>query len=133
MKKLIIGLFASVLMSTGLVAFTGSSATADPYPGTVATNCHASGQSLVRKNRAPKSKLRVSTAGNGTPMGSLRATYKRLPGSSKSVTRGYPGGTKSFRGPRLRKAGRYKVTVKYLPSANSVFKPCRDSYRLRVR
>lgn len=134
MKRLIIGLFSAILMSTGLVAFAGSSATAAPYPGTVFTACDAGGGHRVHSGDSPHSWLRVKTAGNGTPRGSFTATYQLVHGdSAKSVTGKYKGGKKSFSGPKLGAEGRYQVRVNFHPRSGSVYKPCHDSYTLRVR
>ncbi|WP_134739904.1 hypothetical protein [Nocardioides sp. 503] len=132
MKKLIVGLLASFLIASGLVAFTGSPSTAAcPYTGCIATSSSITGPKSVKQNTAPKFKINVRANGNARPRGSVKVTVKG-PGVNNTRTTSFTGSPKSVKGPRLRKAGRYTVTMVFTPAKNSVWKGSRDSYKLKV-
>ncbi|WP_193609691.1 hypothetical protein [Nocardioides lijunqiniae] len=135
MKKLIVGLLASFLIASGLVAFTGSPSTAAcPYTGCIATNSNISGPGAVRQNTAPTFKISVTPrAGNARVRGSVKITVARKGGGFKNTrTTSYTGSRKSVKGPRLRKTGRYTVTMVFTPARNSVYRASKDSYSLKV-
>ncbi|MCW2797037.1 hypothetical protein [Nocardioides sp.] len=135
MKKLIVGLFAALLMGTGLVAFTdGAAVAACPYTGCIDTSTDAGGQHVVRRGSRPSTIVRVFTAGNGQPKGTVFVTYERVKGGfSKTVTVGYHGHSVSFKGPVLTKTGKYKVVAHFSPKSGSPWSPSQDSYGLKVR
>jgi hypothetical protein len=134
MKKLIIGLFAAILMGTGLVAFTGGSAIAAcPYTGCVDTNTNASGDTSLERGDRPVTTVKVKTDGNATPKGDIKVIYQRIKGGFyRTKTVAYSGGKIEITGPRLRKLGRYTITTKYIPRSSSVYDRSRDSYKVRV-
>jgi hypothetical protein len=135
MKKLIIGLFAAILMGSGLVAFTGGSAVAAcPYTGCVDTTTNASGDTSLERGDRPVTTVKVKTDGNATPKGDIKMIYQRVKGGFyRTKTVSYSGGKVEITGPRLKKLGRYTVTAKFIPNDNSVFARSSDSYSLRVR
>jgi len=135
MKKLIIGLFAAILMGSGLVAFTGGSAIAAcPYTGCVSTNTVVFGDTSLERGDRPVSHVKVKTDGNATPKGSIKMIYDRVKGGfHRTKTVDYNGGKIQVVGPRLKKLGRYIVTAKFIPNEGSVFGRSSDSYSLRVR
>lgn len=134
MKKLFVGLFATLLMGAGLVGVTpGSAVAACPYTGCVTTSTDAGGPHRLASGHRPRTVVKVSAAGNPKPSGSLRVTYERVKGGfSETITKGYSGGVERFRGPVLKKEGRYTVTVKFVPGSNSVWKKSADGYELVV-
>lgn len=133
MKKLIIGLFAAILMSAGLVAFSGSTATADPYPGTVDTTTQTNANN-VRQGRKATVRTDVFTAGNGTPKGHLDIVVKRDAGGFVfRTTRWYDGTTDVVQTPKLKKKGRYTVSARFDARDGSVFKNSSDSTTFRVK
>ena len=124
MKKLALAVLAAVLLLAG-------PALADPYPATVATTTKASGDD-VRKGKAPRTHVRV-TAGNTEPKGKLHLSYERVKGGfAAEKTVKYAGGKVTVTGPKLEKAGKYKVVVRYVPKPDSVWKPSKDSYTFKV-
>lgn len=131
MKKLIVGLFVAMLMGTGLVAFTSSSATAAcPYTGCVDTTTHLRGPGHIEPRHRATFRVKVTTDGNATPKGTVRLTIRK-PGSSFSREHSLVGGKTTFRSKRLAR-GHYRVTAKYIPKPGSVFKRSSDSMGLRV-
>ncbi|MDN4174531.1 hypothetical protein QWY28_16340 [Nocardioides sp. SOB77] len=124
-------LAASVLVTAGLAA-TAPAAVAEPYPGTVFTACDIGGRANVPDAKPrPRSTVHVKTAGTASPAGTLKVTYLRMKGGYKSKQSvAYSGRSKGFAGPRLAKRGRYKVSVRFVPRAGSVWKPCSDQYFL---
>ena len=128
MKKLIVGLLAAFLMTTGLVAFTSSTATAAcPYTGCIATKTIASDK--VTRNKVVV-KVRVKPVGsNGTPKGLVKLKVKGP--EFASTTKGIRGSTSLSIG-KL-KPGKYTYTVSYVPSGGSVFKKSSTTGSFRIK
>lgn len=93
MKKLIVGLLAAFLMTTGLVAFSSSPSSAAPadcpYDGCVATNTVGVGVGVIQKRKGKKNigkgiiAVRVDAQGSNTvPVGKVDLTVKKK-GSTK--------------------------------------------------
>ncbi|MCD4526927.1 hypothetical protein [Nocardioides sp. cx-173] len=137
MKKLIIGLLASFLMATGLVAFSGTSATAAcPYTACVATKTtvKAPGSVRVKKKAAITVTVKPTRAGNGVVRGNVVVTIKKNGGGFSQTLRGaYGGKAKKFTTRALNKVGAYKVTVKFTPAKNSIYKASNRSKTFRVK
>ena len=94
--KLFASLIAAAAMTlTMLVATPVTSATAAPYPGTVATKSSYAVQGSVKRNRAVKAAYRVSARGNARPVGTVTVRiYKIVNGRFrfiKSITQRYVG------------------------------------------
>ena len=124
MKKLIVGLLASFMVAAGLVAFSGTPATAAcPYTACIATTTKATVPARVRPKRAATITVRVTPArsGNAAVRGSLTVTVKG-PRYSKVIRTSYTGAAKRVRTTRLVRKGRYTVTAKFTPPANSIYK-----------
>lgn len=126
MKKLIVGMLFAALAACGLVGLSGTSATAaDPYPGTVATNITVKAKQTVAVGAKARIKITVKATGsNAKPTGQVEVTVKRVGGGAKFSKRfnNYTGKKVKF-SPRITKAGKYKVKVKYIPTGQSVYKP----------
>lgn len=132
MKKLIVGLFAALLTSTGLVALSGPTATAGhcPYTGCIPTDVSA--RAFSPKPGKVVVKYRVDTAGNATPRGQVRVV---LDGKRNDVRR-----IKTAPYPKVSRAvfrhvpkGRYTVKVKFIPRPSSAWGHSGDTTSVRVR
>jgi hypothetical protein len=139
MKKLIIGLFAALLMATGFVSFTSTSASAAcPYTGCIDTDVKIiSSSDSIDRGTAPSFKVKVTTDGNPKPKGTIKIVCtkpktKRSGARYASVSYDYNGGTKTFDGPVLRKVGRWTCTVKFIPNGGSVYARSSSSTKVRV-
>lgn len=131
MKKIIIGLFTAALMSAGLVAAAGTGAQAVDYPGTVATTTKASAPNAVKRGSKVAIKVAVRS-GNAAPSGKVTVTVKGK-GFSFSKTVRYVDGKIVVNSSKLKKAGTYKVIVKFDAEANSVFKNSKDTDTFKVK
>lgn len=132
MRKWIFVLLVPVLVSAGLVAISPG-VSAEPYPGTVETTPKSGGPDRVKKGKRPKTHVNVKTSGNAKPEGRLRVTYTRKAGGFKRTkTMPYEGGRVVFRGPKLKKPGKYFIKVTFLPAKDSVYKRSTRTYRIKV-
>ena len=129
MRRAVTGLIVAAALALGSITV----AVADPYPGTVGTVADADGARKVHRGKKPTTKVRVRAAGNAKPVGRLKVTYSRVDGGFRATkTVKYSGKSVSFKGPRVKKRGKYKVLVRFDPKPESVFKKSRDSYRFKV-
>lgn len=135
MKKLIAAIFAAVLMSAGLVSFTGAPATAAcPYTGCVKTNAQVTAPRVIKRGDRPKIRVVVRTKGNANARGIVRITIKRNGGGFTQIrNKAYNGTPRTVLGPNLRKPGRYTITIRFIPRPNSAFKGSVDTRTLTVR
>lgn len=130
MKKLIVGMIAAALMTTGLVAAGQTAATAAPYPGTVATSTQAAGVTT----RAPRAKVFVKvTSPEGRPSGRLTFTFVRAKGGTTyTFGRSYQKKASTYTFGGL-KPGRYTVLVSFVPPESSKYKPSNGKARVWVK
>ncbi len=135
MKRLIVGLLFAALSVCGLVAVSSAPAGADPYPGTVQTTVVVKHKKKVPVRHRIKIKVTVTAAGNAQPTGQVKIKVKRVGGGAKKFKRtvSYAGGTVKFRTGKLKRPGRYKVKVKYIPPAGSVFTPSKAISKFKVK
>jgi hypothetical protein len=130
MKKLMVGLLAAFLMTSGLVALTTSSASADcPYTGCVATSVKA--QASSRSTGTARVAYRVKVLGNAVPRGKVKVIIKNANGVVRTKTSPYPADTAADFS-NLRK-GTYTVIVKFIPAASSAYAPSSRSTKVTVR
>ena len=128
MKKLIIAMGAAVMVAAGLVAASGTTASAAPYPGTVRTSTSAVG--LGPFKGVAKVYVRV-ISDSGKPKGEVNFTFvNRKSGKSTSFSRGYDGRAKTYTFD-LNK-GRYSVLVTFVPNEGSKWKPSTAKTRVKV-
>ena len=134
MTKLISGLIAAVMTAAGLVAFSGSTAQADPpYPGTVPTYCSASSMHPTKVHNKPRVRFRAWTAGNGVPRGTVRFRVWRKGNVVRTSYRWYHGpGVQRYRLARLHRPGRYRVVARINPR-NDKYQNCSHSFPHRVK
>ncbi|WP_122818809.1 hypothetical protein [Nocardioides pantholopis] len=133
MKKLIAGVFAATLTTAGLVAVTGTAATAAPYTGTVKTVSSVTTPAPVKAGKPAIVKVKVG-AGNAKAKGKVTVVVKNKAGKivSKKVV-DYKGKTIKVKTSKLKKAGAYKVVVRFAPKRNSVFKASKSKTKISVR
>lgn len=136
MKKLIVGLFATVLLTGVLVVTTSGTANAacQVYSGCVDTVTTAYGLGTVkRKKRAIVCGKTVVRNSNAKPVGKLRFTIERNRGKYRySKTVDYRGGKVCLKTQKLRKKGGYTLVVHFLPRPKSVFNPSAGGVRFAV-
>lgn len=116
MKKLIVGLLAAFLMTTGLVAFTSTQASAAcPYSGCLNTRVFAD---ITKANKTITVGATVKAVGSSRqPKGVIKINVFKK-GYYWSQTVGAGGG--SVTTPKLKK-GKYTVTVRFIKKADSAF------------
>jgi hypothetical protein len=128
MKKLIAAVFAAVLMAAGLVAATGSTASANcnpsTYSGCIATVTKAKVQDSVKQGNTVRVCGKVKAVGSTVkPNGKLVFIVKSTNGFFQKESAAYPGGPKVCTETRaLKKKGGYTLTVKYKSPSGSVFR-----------
>lgn len=132
MKKLIAGVFAATLTTAGLVAVSGTAANADPYTGTVQTVSSVSTPAAVKAGKPATIKVKVG-AGNAKAKGKVTVVVKNKAGKtvSKAIV-DYKGKTIKVKTAKLKKAGSYKVVVRFAPKRNSVFKASKSKTKISV-
>lgn len=138
MKKLILGLLAAFLMTTGLVAFSGTSAIAAPpcgpdYPGCQKTATTSS--AAVAGSGKATIKVTVKSVGSTKkPTGSVSIKIVKK-GTSKAVytsTKSVSGGKAKFVTGKL-KGAKYTYKVTYKPTKKSIFKTSADGGSFKVK
>jgi hypothetical protein len=131
MKKLIVSLLSTLLLTTGLVAGHGATtaATAGPYTGTVDTVVDVERKRIVKQHRRNRYVITVSAGARGT----VRVlTARRDGGFRAATTRAVNGETVVVRSPRLHKRGSYRVRVRFFPAEGSVWQPSQRTKHFRV-
>jgi len=136
MGKMLSGMIAVIFMAGGLSALTIGGASADPYPGTINTACHADNLNNPRVGNPAKVRFRVGTDGNGAARGTVTFEYERR--SSEFVVKQYE---RRYDGPDAEKyafysipRGKYVVRVFFNSRpGDSVYQNCRTSFRQTIR
>lgn len=139
LKKTLVTLLTTALMSAGLAGVSSFTTTAqgadDPYVGTVPTLCDSGGPHGLARGKSPRSSLYVKPAGSGRPKGAVQVQYIHLPTDTVRGTRSltYSGKRINFRGPQLKKPGRWLIRLTFVTPSKSVYQGCKDSYTLTVK
>jgi len=142
MKKLSIGVAASAMLASGLVAGASgpAQATECDYNGcepTVTKIIDKQGDRVTNKGTSPAFIVRTRVdGGDGTPNGRIRVTFTHLKsGQTKkglTTTEAYEGGKEKIRPDgKLRKVGKWIVTAKFR-SPNGDFFGSADSTTMNV-
>ena len=122
MQKFFASLIAAVVMTAGLVAFSGGTATAAPYTGTVPTSTRIDAPNTVKINRRATVGVKVTSNGNAEPKGRVTISVTRALGGYRFTdNRAYTGSRINFTTTKLRKLGKYIVRVKFDRKPGSVF------------
>ena len=133
MKKLISGMFAAILMTAGLVAATGGTASANctpsQYSGCVDTKTKIFAPNIVPRGTKAKVCATVKAKGsNATPVGTVKFKVTRNAGGvlfKKKLA--YSGGKICVKTKRLWKVGGYTVRAKFKSPAGSIFMNSKDT------
>lgn len=128
MKKLVLGMLATALLTFGLVGVESTAAHADPYPGTVATKTKAK-VAKVGKGRRATFAVTVK-AGAAKPTGKVQVTCtkgrKKVVGAAKS----YAGAPIKVKSAALKRGG-WRCVVKF--KGTGVYKNSKVVKQVRVR
>jgi len=135
MKKTFVAAATSAALIVAPLALGASTATANPYAGSVPTKAKSKVvKKVVKKRQAPRFRFRVATGGNGKAAGKVFITVRnKRTGRTFITTRQYRGGTVTW---RLRKGlprGRYVVRIEFFTPNGSVFQNSKKIIRFRKR
>jgi hypothetical protein len=133
MKKLIAGLSTALMMSVGLIAFSGvPSESADCDGSGCATTTAVKGPRGIMAGRRPNVIVGVKSPGHRNPSGKVEFVVAKVRGSFvRSVEYPYDGQVKALLGPTLNVPGAYTVSVRYF-DPSGVYLGSSDSIRVRV-
>lgn len=115
MKKLIAALFVGILTTAGLVAVTSTapaSAACTRYVCNPTTTAAKPAPKTIRAGKPAKVRVAINTRGNVKPRGTVIITIKGK-GVNKTIRKAYTGKALNLNLGKLRKAGKYKVTVTF--------------------
>jgi hypothetical protein len=139
MKKLIVGLLAAFLMTSGLVAFSGSPASARPadcpYQGCVDTRVNAKHNV---KGKSVRVKVKVKAVGNVTPKGVVTLTVVKIKknGNFKAIDTIYSSLNKKAKTKfkvRGLKKGKYAYAAEYENNEKFGFNYSTDNGTFRIK
>lgn len=128
MRKTILFLLVGFFSASVLVAAPQATA-ADPYPGTVITNCKVRPQKDdVRKGRTNLIKAMVNVPGSkAKPKGKMTVVVKRIGGGYKQkFKKNTRGKLERFRTKKLVSEGTYRVILRFRTPKDSVFQRCTE-------
>lgn len=128
MKKLVLGMLTTALLTFGLVGVESTVAHADPYPGTVATKTKAS---LVKVGKARRATFAVTvTAGAAKPTGKVQVTCTKGGKKVTGIAKSYAGKPIKVKSAKL-KRGVARCVVKF--TGTGVYKNSKVVKKVRVR
>lgn len=132
MKKFVAGVLFALLMSAGLVAAAGTTAQADPYPGTVATKTKAKVPAKVRAGKVALCTKVIAVGSNAKPTGDVSFQVNNIGGEPFSFEKTVPyTGGKVCITKRL-KPGTYVLRVSYSSAPGTVFNDSSGSKGFQV-
>ena len=134
MTRRLLGLLVALVLATApLLAVPTPASAGCPYTSCPVTHVKVTGPPSVKRATRPALVVRVSLSGNATPVGKVVITVRRVGGGySWKRTIAYTGGSRKVLPPRVRKVGTYKVTARFTPKPNSIFRPSTGSRSFRV-
>ena len=135
MKNLFAGLIAALMMSVGLIAFTGTAANAAPCPyvGCAPTSTHIDPPNHVKRHHTARIGVRVTTPGNATPNGRVTVRVIRNTGGYRYIdSKPYHGGKIYFRTTKMHKLGKYTIYARFDRKAGSAFRDSNNTASFRV-
>jgi Big-like domain-containing protein len=118
MKKFISGLIAAFVLSAGFVAVSAETASAACKPSQY-VQCQSTSTKVtpapktIKAGKAAKLKVSVKSRGNVKPSGKFTITVKGPGGYKKVISVTAGSGTKTINLGKLKKPGKYKVTVAF--------------------
>lgn len=136
--KLFASLIATAALTLSVLVGVPSTATAAPYPGTVATQSQAVGAKTVKRTKAYRVAYKVKAKGNAKPSGKvIIRVYRLVKGKYKAIrsyTKAYSGSGYKFTSLGKYKKGKYAFRVYFRPAKSSVYKASNTGLRtFRVR
>lgn len=133
MKKLFAGLVASIMMAGLVSGLTVSSASAEPYPGSVPTFCKIGGPDVVQKGDRARFWVKVDSDANGTPRGHVTLRVNRLNGGYSFMdVKAYDGGRVYFTTDPLKQIGKYQARARFDGKAGSKWADCNNVQTFKV-
>ena len=133
MKNLIIGVFAALLVSVGLVgvAQTGANAADRGYTPSAHTRTAVGGPARVAKGTRATFCVSVTTTGTGRPHGTVTLTVtKQNHKFGYTAAKRYVGHQRCFTTPRLAKTGAYTARAHF--TGKGVYKGSNGATSFRV-
>jgi hypothetical protein len=132
MKKLLAGMIGTGLTAASLVGVSAETATAAPYPGTVATNCHVNVREATTRGGTTVA-VWVTAAGDGEPKGRVTVGVDRRRGGDSARARGFFDGGRTVLDLGRLRPGVYDGSMFFnsMPP-RSVFKNCGEDFSFRV-
>jgi hypothetical protein len=123
MKKNLLAILATVLMSMGLVgAVQAPAQAACPYSACIPTETKSKHPGTITGKTITVKVSVKPLSGTGTPVGTVRVSVKKYNSTFKVVqTKAYNGGKVAFDFSGLKKKGKYRVLAKFFPSEGSVY------------
>ena len=130
--KVFTGLAAALIVA--LTALVAPAATAAPYPHTVETTCHARAvDDTIDRDRFPRFRFRIATAGNASPNAQVFITVRRASdGQVLDRTERYYNQDVEFWAFAKRRPGNYLYTFYAVTPPNSVYENCFDVADIRI-
>lgn len=134
MRKLVSGTAAAVMLTAGLAATSGSTATAvAPYPHSVPTATKVSAPDRIERGERLRFGVNVVTQGNADPKGRVLVVVKKLNSDIKWKDTAFFKGLKlRFVSPELKRRGKYIVKARFDAKAGSVWKDSDQIAAFRV-
>jgi hypothetical protein len=132
--KLVASLIATAAMTFSVLVAVPTTATAAPYPGTVATTCSFQVPGSVRKGHKLFVTYRVRASGNAHPSGVVKIRVYRVKrnGSfdfNRLASRSYTGPAfKTTSVGTFKKKGKYATKIWFVPRRGSVYKSSHSAF-----
>lgn len=127
MKKLVISLFAAVLMTMGLQGVSTSSAHADPYVPATETIAKPVDKKIVK---GKKVKFIVAAVGNVLNEGATAKIVCKTTGLKVKKVGAEVKANNKVAGPKLKKTGKWKCKIKVFNSAGD--KTSKGKFKIKV-
>lgn len=127
MKKLVISLFAAVLMTIGLQGVSTSTAHADPYTGTAETIAKPVDKKIVKNKKV---KFIVAAVGNVISEGATAKIVCKTTGLKVKKVGAEVKDNNKVAGPRLKKTGKWKCKIKVFNAQGD--KTSKGKFKIKV-
>ena len=134
MKKLITAFLFLLLMALGLVAVSGSPASAAcPYSACINTTTTVQAPTSIKRGHRARISVTVTAPGNAVPQGTVNLSVSRNGRLVDTASLAYAGGTIKFVTSRLTRKGKYIATASFVPPPTSVFNGSSGSDSFKVK
>lgn len=131
--KTVASFLTAALIALGLLVVASPAEAV--YPKSISTVCSATiAKSPIGNHARPRLGFSASsTAGNGTPTGTVKITFSKGGVVKRTAFRNYTGGTAVYSFKRFRRDGTYAIVATLSTPSSSVFKDCADGATLKVK